>query len=210
MRVERRPALALSATTSEGVALVKSTGTGPCLLGRTWGYDATGVWVSDNCGGEFALGQPDQAPAAAVPVTLPPMPEPIETWGEFDPGNGFLVGQGRARRALHQRLRARPVHEPDARRADLHRSPGQHPHGRRAQRHLSAPRDGLPQGVAGDAEARLHVIFWTVNTTDQNARSSPTSAISSAASSASTPASTGIPARARSRARIRTGSATTA
>ncbi len=84
------------ATTSAGVALVKSTGTGPCLLGKTWGYDDTGVWVSDNCGGEFALGQPDQGSAGAPPVTAPPTPRPIETWGEFDPGDGFLVGRGKA------------------------------------------------------------------------------------------------------------------
>ena len=84
------------ATTSGGVTLVKSTGTAPCLIGKTWGYDATGVWVSDNCGGEFALGQTEGS-AATPPVTASPMPKPIETWGEFDPGDGFLVGRGKAR-----------------------------------------------------------------------------------------------------------------
>jgi len=45
------------ATTSDGVALVKSTGDAPCLLGKTWGYDDTGIWVSDGCAGEFIAGQ---------------------------------------------------------------------------------------------------------------------------------------------------------
>src|SRR5262245_40104810 len=36
-----------AADTSKGVALVKSTGGGPCLLGKTWGYDDTGIWVMD-------------------------------------------------------------------------------------------------------------------------------------------------------------------
>ena len=44
------------ADTSAGVVLVRSTGAAPCLLGKTWGYDDTGIWVSDGCGGEFVAG----------------------------------------------------------------------------------------------------------------------------------------------------------
>src|SRR5215472_6346226 len=44
------------ADTSSGVALVKSTGDAPCLLGKSWGYDDTGIWVSDGCAGEFLAG----------------------------------------------------------------------------------------------------------------------------------------------------------
>src|SRR5689334_18921798 len=36
-----------SADTSSGVALVSSDGPAPCLLGKTWGYDDGGIWVSD-------------------------------------------------------------------------------------------------------------------------------------------------------------------
>src|SRR4051812_40032952 len=46
-----------AADTSAGVALVRSTGKAPCLLGETWGYDKTGIWVSDGCSGAFAAGQ---------------------------------------------------------------------------------------------------------------------------------------------------------
>ena len=85
------------ADTSAGVALVRTTGPAACLLGRTWGYDQTSVWVSDGCGGEFVLGQ---TAAATAPVTLPTGPrtpaERIESWGEFEPGDGFLVGRSSA------------------------------------------------------------------------------------------------------------------
>jgi hypothetical protein len=67
--------------TSAGVALVKSTGTGPCLLGKTWGYDDTGVWVSDGCGGEFVAGP------AAQGAKKPKVPEHI-------PNLGFLLYNG--------------------------------------------------------------------------------------------------------------------
>jgi len=44
------------ADTSAGVALFRSTGDGNCLLGNTWGYDSSGIWVSNGCGGEFTVG----------------------------------------------------------------------------------------------------------------------------------------------------------
>ena len=84
-----------AADTSSGVVLVKSTGPVACLLGKTWGYDNTGVWVTDGCAGEFLVGVAAQAVAAQA--TLAPTDQPtdpaIETWGEFNPGTGFLVGR---------------------------------------------------------------------------------------------------------------------
>ena len=44
------------ADTTAGVALLRSTNGPNCLLGNTWGYDSAGVWVSNGCGGEFAVG----------------------------------------------------------------------------------------------------------------------------------------------------------
>jgi len=87
---ERRQRMHCPADTSSGVALVLSTGPGECLLGKTWGYDETSVWVSNGCGGEFTLGQ--GATAAAPPQEREPTPR-NDTWGEFDPGGGFLVGR---------------------------------------------------------------------------------------------------------------------
>ncbi|RPI57323.1 MAG: DUF3011 domain-containing protein [Acidobacteria bacterium] len=81
--------------TAGGVLLVRSTGPAACLLGRTWGYDDKGVWVSDGCSGEFLLAQPVAAGQTATPTPTPATEtdKPIETWGEFDPGDGFLVGR---------------------------------------------------------------------------------------------------------------------
>jgi len=44
------------ADTSKGVALARSAGAAPCLLGKTWGYDDRGVWVADGCSAEFVVG----------------------------------------------------------------------------------------------------------------------------------------------------------
>lgn len=57
-----------SAETRYGVALIRKVGTGYCVLGRTWDFDETGVWVSDGCGAQFALGG-FRLSAAAVPPT---------------------------------------------------------------------------------------------------------------------------------------------
>jgi len=35
-------------------------GSAPCLLGKSWGYDDTGIWVMDGCAGEFLAGQAAQ------------------------------------------------------------------------------------------------------------------------------------------------------
>ena len=87
-----------AADTSGGVALKQSTGSTVCLLGKSWGYDDKGVWVSDGCSGEFQLGQvPGQTGA---PGAAPQSPEetyvPLETYGEFTPGDGFLIGRSSA------------------------------------------------------------------------------------------------------------------
>ena len=57
-----------AADTSSGVLLVRSTGATACLLGKTWGYDQAGVWVSDGCSAEFGTGesvQPETIKAGA-------------------------------------------------------------------------------------------------------------------------------------------------
>jgi hypothetical protein len=54
-----------AADTSAGVVLLRSTGSAPCLLGKTWGYDDTSVWVSEGCEAEFLVRgiPPEQAKA---------------------------------------------------------------------------------------------------------------------------------------------------
>ena len=60
------------ADTSKGVVLVTSTGEAPCLLGKTWGYDDKGIWVSDGCSARFLAGQvPEAATKGRAPSHVP-------------------------------------------------------------------------------------------------------------------------------------------
>ena len=70
------------AETSKGVVLLKSMGEAPCLLGRTWGYDPTSVWVSDGCSAVFGTG------LSAAPETTKPKPL------SHIPNVGFLLVEG--------------------------------------------------------------------------------------------------------------------
>jgi hypothetical protein len=69
------------ADTSKGVVLVSSTGQAPCLLGKTWGYDDTGIWVADGCSARFLAGQMPEAAAKAKPLS-------------HIPNVGFLIYDG--------------------------------------------------------------------------------------------------------------------
>jgi hypothetical protein len=68
-----------AADTTAGVALVKETGTTPCILGNNWGYDAQGVWVSDGCSAEFTLGKVDSSQ------------DEDDFLGKFEPYGRFLA-----------------------------------------------------------------------------------------------------------------------
>jgi hypothetical protein len=72
------------ADTSKGVALVRSAGESPCLLGKTWGYDDQGIWVSDGCSGAFVVGQ--ELPEAKEKVKKKPL--------QYIPNAGFLLVEG--------------------------------------------------------------------------------------------------------------------
>ena len=54
-----------AADTSAGVVMLHPTGDVACLLGRNWGYDASGVWVTEGCAGEFATGSTTRVAAAS-------------------------------------------------------------------------------------------------------------------------------------------------
>jgi hypothetical protein len=38
-----------------GARIISQQSNSPCIQGRTWGYDANGVWVNQGCSGQFAL-----------------------------------------------------------------------------------------------------------------------------------------------------------
>src|SRR5262245_10715877 len=72
-----------AADTSSGVVIARSFGSAACLLGRTWGYDDTGIWVSEGCSGEFVV-------AAAAPAAPPERTKPLQ----HVPNAGFLLYDG--------------------------------------------------------------------------------------------------------------------
>jgi hypothetical protein len=81
-----------AADTSKGVALVRSTGESPCLLGKTWGYTDRGVWVSDGCAGEFFVGSEVKVPEAAKPTAAEE--EQKKKFMEHIPNAGFRLYEG--------------------------------------------------------------------------------------------------------------------
>jgi hypothetical protein len=168
-----------AADTSGGVALQQAMGTGACLLGRTWGYDEKSIWVSDGCGGVFALGLTTPVAATAPQAATPPPAtgaqaaqaarpaERIETWGEFDPGKGFLVGRsdvGELQISVYALIRY------------MNQMPGTQTFTDHFghERPVDGRNDLFPhrimvflKGWLGDEKLIYNVFFWTVNPTDQ-------------------------------------------
>jgi predicted porin len=70
-----------SANTSAGVVMLRQSSETNCLLGRNWGYDAQGVWVTEGCGGEFATGSTSRS--VAVPVEANAYVEPADQKAEM-------------------------------------------------------------------------------------------------------------------------------
>ncbi len=105
-----------AADTSKGVVLLRSMGEAPCLLGRTWGYDQTSVWVSDGCSAEFVTG------VAVEPETTKPKPP------SYVPNVGFLLVDDDKGPGLFPALQLRAVSEPAESRRVLRRRLRQHAH----------------------------------------------------------------------------------
>jgi len=165
---ERRHCLA---DTSAGATLVRSTGTGACVLGKTWGYDDTGIWVSHGCGGDFAVRDPRVATPQATPAQPAPRTpaERIETWGEFDPGEGFLLGRSDAGElSISAYALLRYVNQTPGTQTFTDHFGNERP--------VDGRHDIFPhrvivflKGWLGTPKLIYTLLFWTVNTTDQDA-----------------------------------------
>jgi len=70
------------ADTSKGIVLAKSFGEAPCALGKTWGFDEHGIWVSDGCSADFLAGP--NTPAESLKKGN----------AEYIPNAGFLLYEG--------------------------------------------------------------------------------------------------------------------
>src|SRR5690349_19557787 len=91
-----------AADVSGGVALHRTTSSAACLLGHTWGYDDNGVWVEGGCAAEFTLGESVKGDATVPAAASTDEKQETDqgkvgtwhdTWGVYDPGDGFLVGR---------------------------------------------------------------------------------------------------------------------
>lgn len=175
--------------TSAGVTLRRITGEKACLLGKTWGYDDTGIWVIDGCAGEFVVSRsaPDGEPppvaplpageAAPAPEAEPqaepspraPTPRTVESWGDFEPGEGFLVGRSKAGElAISGYALLRYVNQLPADQTFTDHLGNEHP--------VDARQDFFPhrimvflKGWLGTPKLIYNIFFWTVTATDQDA-----------------------------------------
>ena len=167
------------ADTSAGVALGRSMGDAACLLGKTWGYEETGVWVKDGCAGEFIVGQatpssvaapaqtePEGAKAPAATQKKTPSPR-IESWGEFEPGDGFLVGRSSAGElSVSGYLLVRWIDQTPTGQTFTDHLGNTHPVDVRNDIFAHRAMVFL-KGWIGTPKLIYTVLFWTVNTTDQ-------------------------------------------
>jgi hypothetical protein len=177
-RGERQHCLA---DTSGGVAISASNGEAACLLGKTWGYDDRGVWVSEGCSGDFVVSQ--TAPGGSAPkAQAPPEGEPppvsappgnrqpsdrIESWGEFEPGDGFLVGRnGAGELSISAYALVRYMNQLPADQTFTDHLGNEHD--------VDTRQDVFPhrvmiffKGWVADPKLVYNIFLWTVNTTDQ-------------------------------------------
>jgi hypothetical protein len=161
-----------AADTSAGVALLRSTGSAACLLGNTWGYEADGVWVAEGCSGEFVLGESAAAaaPADAGAETIPPWAQSAETftWGDLDPGNGFLIGRNNlGSLSLSAYALARYMNQ-DGNDSFVDHNGVEQPVDLRNDLYSHRILVWL-KGWVGLEKLIYTITFWTVNTTDQDA-----------------------------------------
>jgi len=164
------------ADTSAGVVLTKATGTANCVLGRTWGYDEAGVWVAEGCSGEFQLGKVAKevtpappSPAAVSAAPKKPTTQGVESWGDFEPGNGFLVGRSSAGElAISGYALMRYINQMPGEQTYTDHLGNDHT--------VDGRNDIYPhrvmvffKGWLASPKLIYAVTFWTVNTTDQRA-----------------------------------------
>lgn len=183
-----------AADTSAGVLLTRETGDAACLLGRTWGYDAKGVWVTEGCGGEFlvAATSTEIEPAVDLTASVVPVEEtaaasseasspspglpvvdetdtPNQLWGVYDPGKGFLLGKGKGgEAAISAYVLVRYLNQLPAEQNFTDHNGNQHAVDARQDIYSHRLLVWL-SGWAGLPKLRYTIAWWTVNTTDQDA-----------------------------------------
>ena len=149
------------ADTSTGVLLQRSVGSAECMLGRNWGYDGQGVWVSEGCSGEFLV--------SGAPRQEPESDQPEERWGFLDPGKGFLLGKGKqGELSLSAYALVRYLNQMPADQTFTDHLGRERPVESRQDIYSHRILVWLT-GWMGTPKLQYMIAFWTVNTTDQDA-----------------------------------------
>jgi hypothetical protein len=165
------------------VVLVRTLGGGACLLGRSWGYDDAGVWVTDGCSGEFVVAAaadqaaPEESAGEAEPTVVAEDEQSVpqtrapsnETWGTFDPGKGFLVGRSKlGELSISGYALVRYIDQVDDDGIFVDHLGNVRPVDGRQDIYSHRVLVWL-NGWMGSPKLRYTIAFWTVNTTDQDA-----------------------------------------
>lgn len=168
-----------AADTSGGVAIAQVRSEAACLLGKSWGYDDQGVWVVDGCSADFVLGQPVPSPQKAAQAGAAAQAQakeekaeeyqPIQTWSFFEPGKGFLIARndfGEASISAYALIRY--LNQLPAEQTFVDHLGNEHEVDPRHDIYSHRVMVFL-KGWLGLPRFRYQIIFWTVNTTDQDA-----------------------------------------
>ena len=164
------------ANTASGVILQNSTGSAACLLGNTWGYDDKGVWVKDGCSGDFLLAQArseGEGEAEPVDESLASEKESQNVWedsyGFYSPGKGATLFTGPGGEvSLSAYALLRYLNQmPDDQTFTDHLG-NEHPVNARHDIYSHRVMVFL-NGWVGDPKMIYNIVWWTVNTTDQDA-----------------------------------------
>lgn len=164
------------ANTASGVILQNSTGSAACLLGKTWGYDDKGVWVKDGCSGDFLLDQArseGEGEAEPVDESLASEKESQNVWedsyGFYSPGKGATLFTGPGGEvSLSAYALLRYLNQmPDDQTFTDHLG-NEHPVNARHDIYSHRVMVFL-NGWVGDPKMIYNIVWWTVNTTDQDA-----------------------------------------
>ena len=162
------------ANTAAGVILLSDPPSTNCVLGKTWGYDNEGVWVEDGCSGYFMVNQakaetdPEAVAEAAKPDTES-VNDQYKQWGFFSPGKGILLGKSEYGEASFSGYGlVRYINQmPDGQTFTDHLG---NEHDVDARQDIYSQRVMLSiNGWVGDPDLVYNFIWWTVNSTDQDA-----------------------------------------
>ena len=162
------------ANTAAGVILLSDPPSTNCILGKTWGYDDEGVWVEDGCSGYFMVNQagaetdPETVAEAAKPDTES-VNDQYKQWGFFSPGKGILLGKSEYGEASFSGYGlVRYINQmPDGQTFTDHLG---NEHDVDARQDIYSQRVMLSiNGWVGDPDLVYNFIWWTVNSTDQDA-----------------------------------------